>query len=205
MKLLARFFNSIIYMKLSKLIPTAGLVILTLLGCKTTKSKPDNFMPSSELKTLHDFKMISIDGNEIDLSIYKGKKVLIVNVASECGFTPQYKGLEELYEKYSDKLVILGFPANNFGGQEPGSNDDIKSFCEKNYGVTFPMFSKISVAGDDQHPLYQWLSKKELNGWNDDAPSWNFCKYLVDENGSLIKFYSSRVKPLSEEITSQLN
>jgi glutathione peroxidase len=192
-------------MNLSKLISTAGLIILTLLGCKTTKSKPENFMLSSEFKTLYDFKMTSIDGNEIDFSIYKGKKVLIVNVASECGYTPQYKDLQALYEKYGDKLVILGFPANNFGGQEPGSDEEIKGFCQKNYGVTFPMFSKISVTGDDQHPLYQWLSKKELNGWNDKSPGWNFCKYLIDENGNLLKFYSSKVKPLDEEITSQLN
>jgi glutathione peroxidase len=155
-------------------------------------------------KSIYDFKIKSIDGKEIDFSKYKGKKLLIVNVASKCGYTPQYKDLQELNTKYGDKVTILGFPANNFMGQEPGNNDEIKGFCEKNYGVTFQLFEKISVKGSDIHPLYQWLSKKELNGWNDKAPSWNFCKYLVNENGELVKFFPSSVVPTSEEITSLL-
>ncbi|MCI0448840.1 MAG: glutathione peroxidase [Chlorobi bacterium] len=149
-------------------------------------------------------KIKSIDGAEVDFSQYKGKKVLIVNVASECGYTPQYEDLQKLYEANKDKLVILGFPANNFGGQEPGTNEEIKSFCQKNYGVTFPMFEKISVTGDEQHPLYKWLTNSELNGWNSQAPVWNFCKYLIDETGGLVKYYSMKVKPFDEEITSQL-
>ncbi len=177
---------------------------LSVLGCKQIKTRPENQLTTQEQKTLFDFTAKSIDGKDISLSSYKGKKVLIVNVASECGYTPQYKGLEELYEKYKDKLVVLGFPANNFGRQEPGTNGEIKKFCEDKYSVTFPMFEKISVKGADRSDLYKWLTSKELNGWNDSAPSWNFCKYLVDENGRLMKFYSSAVEPMSDEIVSQL-
>lgn len=154
--------------------------------------------------SVHDFTLTSIDGKEVALSSFKGKKLLIVNVASKCGYTRQYKDLQALYSKHGDKVVVLGFPANNFGGQEPGSNADIKGFCEKNYSVTFPMFSKISVKGSDCHPLYQFLSKKEQNGLVDEAPSWNFGKYLVDENGKVLKYFSSSVNPLDKEITDLL-
>ena len=154
-------------------------------------------------KTLHDFKVKTIDGAEFDLSQLKGKKVLVVNTASECGFTPQYKELQELYAKYGgDKFTIIGFPANNFGGQEPGSNADIKSFCTKNYGVTFLMMEKISVKGDDMNPLYQWLTKKELNGVEDAEVKWNFHKFLIDENGKWVRSVSTRVKPMSDEIVN---
>lgn len=155
-------------------------------------------------KTVHDFKMKTIDGKEVSLSSFKGKKLLIVNVASECGNTPQYAELEELSKKYSDKLVVLGFPANNFGAQEPGSNAEIQTFCKKNYGVTFPLFEKISVKGKDQHPLYQFLSNKEMNGVVGNAPNWNFSKYLVDENGKVLKYFADSVHPLSPEITNLL-
>lgn len=154
--------------------------------------------------SVHDFTMKNIDGKEVSLSKYKGKKMLIVNVASECGYTPQYKELEELYKTHSEKLVVLGFPANNFGGQEPGSNLEIKSFCQKNYSVTFPMFEKISVKGKDMNPLYVFLSSKDQNGTVNEAPKWNFSKYLIDENGKVIKFFPSSVKPGSKEITSLL-
>jgi glutathione peroxidase len=153
-------------------------------------------------KSFYDFKMKDIDGNDVDFNQYKGKKVLVVNVASKCGYTPQYAELQELNEKYGDQIAILGFPANNFGGQEPGSNEDIKQFCTENYGVTFQMFDKISVKGVDKHSLYRWLSDKDLNGWNDKEPSWNFCKYFIDENGQLKKFFPSSVKPMDEEIIS---
>jgi glutathione peroxidase len=175
-----------------------------VLGCKEIKSKPEGNMTVEPKKSFYDFKLKAIDGKEIDFGAYKGKKVLLVNVASKCGYTPQYEELEKLYKEYGDKVVILGFPANNFGGQEPGSNEEIQSFCQLNYGVTFQMFEKVSVKGDDQCELYQWLSKKELNGWNDEAPTWNFCKYLVNEKGELVKFYSSAVKPLSDEILKEL-
>lgn len=148
--------------------------------------------------------MKDIDGNEIDFNRYKGKKVLIVNVASECGNTPQYADLEKLHEQYGDKVTVLGFPANNFGSQEPGSNSDIKTFCKKNYEVKFTMFSKISVKGDDADPLYQWLADKSKNGWNDKQPNWNFAKYLVDENGQLIAFFPAKTNPLSEDILSKI-
>lgn len=154
--------------------------------------------------SIYDFKMKTLDGKEISLSQFKGKKLLIVNVASECGYTPQYKNLQALHEQYGNKLVVIGFPANNFGGQEPGTSNEIKNFCTKNYGVSFQMMEKISVKGSDMHPLYKWLSTKEQNGVCGDAPSWNFCKYLVDENGKVIKYFNSKVDPLSKDITSLL-
>lgn len=184
--------------------------VLSFLGCKQVKSKPDN-INMSDKSTFYEFleanpnaKVKSIDGKEVDYTQFKGKKVLIVNTASECGYTPQYEDLEKLYQTYKDKLIILGFPANNFGGQEPGSNEEIKEFCKSKYSVTFPMFEKISVLGDDIAPLYKWLTSKDMNGWNEQQPKWNFNKYLLDENGNLIKYYSSAVKPMSDDIVSQL-
>jgi glutathione peroxidase len=152
--------------------------------------------------SFYDFKMKDLDGKEVDFSQYKGKKIMIVNVASKCGYTKQYAALQELNEKYGDKIAILAFPANNFGGQEPGSNEEIKEFCTANYGVTFPVFEKLSVKGFDKHPLYRWLSDPKMNGWNDEEPSWNFCKYILDEKGELVKFLPSSVTPLDEEILS---
>lgn len=162
------------------------------------------FICMNAQNTFFDYTVNDINGTAVSMSKYKGKKLLIVNVASQCGYTPQYKDLQKLYESYGDKLVVMGFPANNFGSQEPGTNTEIKNFCTKNYGVTFPMFEKISVKGNDIHPLYKWLTTKELNGWNSDAPTWNFCKYLIDENGKLLKFYKSGVSPLSDEIIKYL-
>lgn len=154
-------------------------------------------------KSFHDFRLTTLNGGEFDFQLLKGKKVLLVNVATYCGYTSQYAELQTLSEQYADKLIVLGFPSNSFL-QEPFGNDSINSFCKKNYGVTFPMFQKISVKGKGQHPLYQWLSKKEFNGWNDQAPTWNFCKYLVDEEGKLLKFFGANTKPLSKEITDLL-
>ncbi len=173
-------------------------------GKNDIKSKPLNNDTMSGNNKFYDFKMKSIDGEIIEFSKYKGKKVLIVNTASECGYTKQYKDLEELNKKYGDKVVILGFPSNNFGGQEPGSNEEIASFCEKNYGVTFQLFEKVEVLGNEACDLYKWLSTKSENGWNNQAPKWNFNKYLIDENGQLIKYFASGVNPMSEEITSLL-
>jgi len=180
------------------------LAVTLLVACTRIESRPDNLPTQMNKSSFYDFKMKSIDGNEIDFSGFKGKKVLIVNTASECGFTPQYEDLENLNKKYGDKVTIIGFPANNFGGQEPGSNSEIKTFCSKNYGVGFLMMEKISVKGNDVSPLFKWLSSKDENGWNNEAPNWNFCKYLVDENGNLIKFYSSKVNPMSDEIVTML-
>jgi glutathione peroxidase len=156
-------------------------------------------------KSFYDFKMKDLNGKEVDFSSFKGKKIMVVNVASKCGYTPQYEALQKLYEANSDKLVILGFPANNFGGQEPGSNEEIQSFCSENYGVTFPMFEKISVKGFDKDPLYRWLSDASMNGWNNEEPSWNFCKYILDEKGELIKFLPSKVAPLDQQILDIIN
>ena len=155
-------------------------------------------------ESIYDFKMKSIDGSTIDFSTYKGKKLLIVNVASKCGYTPQYEDLQKLHELYGNKVTILGFPANNFGKQEPGTNDEIALFCSENYGVTFQMFEKISVKGDDMAPLYHWLSEEKYNGWNNEAPGWNFCKYLVNEKGELVAFYPSKVEPLSDDIIAKI-
>lgn len=170
--------------------------------------------------SIYDFKVSGLDGNDIDFSAFKGKKIMIVNTASQCGNTPQYKELEALYEKYKDRLVIVGFPANNFGQQEPGSNTEIKEFCTKNYGVTFPMAEKVSVKGEDICPLYKWLvdqSKelsKTINGtsskelvWKrylQNPVDWNFTKFLLDENGKLIAVFHNKVNPMSEEVLGYL-
>jgi len=155
-------------------------------------------------ETIYQFKVTSLDGGTIDFSKFKGKKILVVNTASKCGFTPQYAQLEELYKKYENKLIIVGFPANNFGSQEPGTNDEIKSFCTKNYGVTFPMAAKVSVKGDDIAPIYKWLTTKAENGVMDADIKWNFTKFLLDEDGVLIAKFDSKVKPLSDEILAYL-
>ncbi|MFN9782463.1 MAG: glutathione peroxidase [Sphingobacteriales bacterium] len=154
--------------------------------------------------SVYDFKVPSLSGDTIDFSKYKGKYLLIVNTASQCGYTKQYADLEKLYEGNKDKLVIVGFPANNFGGQEPGSNAEIKEFCQKNYGVTFPMAEKVSVKGSDIHPLFQYLTSKEKNGVQDAEIKWNFTKFLLDKNGKLIAVFPSAVNPTSEEITKHL-
>ncbi|MBX3257322.1 MAG: glutathione peroxidase [Chitinophagaceae bacterium] len=155
--------------------------------------------------SIYDFKVESLEGGSMDLSKYKGKKVLIVNTASKCGYTPQYKDLEKLYEEKKDQLVIIGFPANNFRGQEPGTNAEIKEFCQKNYGVTFPMAAKVSVKGNDIHPLFKYLTEEAEKKGIEDPIKWNFTKFLVDENGKLITVFSSKVNPLSEEISKYLN
>lgn len=155
--------------------------------------------------SIYQYQATAIDGTEIDFSQFKGKKLLIVNTASKCGFTPQYEDLQKLHEQFGEKITILGFPSNNFMGQEPGSNDEIAEFCQLNYGVTFQMFSKVDVKGKNQHPIYKWLSKSELNSWNDQSPSWNFCKYLIDEEGKLVKFFKSGTNPLDPEIISFIN
>jgi glutathione peroxidase len=152
-------------------------------------------------KTLYDFKVKDIDGKDFDLSSLKGKKVLIVNTASQCGNTPQYADLEKLYTEYANKnFVIIGFPANNFGSQEPGTNAEIKTFCTANYQVTFPMMSKISVKGDDMDPLYKWLTQKKLNGVKDSEVTWNFQKYMIDTDGNLVDYVNPKDKPYSDKI-----
>jgi glutathione peroxidase len=161
---------------------------------------PATFTPAS----VHKFKVTDIDGGSINFASFKGKKILIVNVASKCGFTPQYAELEKLYETYKDKLVVVGFPANNFNSQEPGTNAEIKSFCTGKYNVTFPMAAKISVKGDDIAPIYDWLTHKDLNGVMDATITWNFNKFLLDENGKLIAKFDSKVTPMDPKITDYL-
>lgn len=159
---------------------------------------------SAQHNNIYDFKVKALDGGIIDFAKFKGKKILIVNTASKCGLTPQYEGLEQLHKKYGDHLVIVGFPANNFMKQEPGSDQEIASFCQKNYGVQFLMASKISVKGKDQHPIYTWLTQKRYNKFKDSKVKWNFQKYLLDEEGKLIAVIAPSTKPMSEKITSKL-
>lgn len=150
--------------------------------------------------SVYDYKLRTIKGEELDLSKFKGKKILLVNTASECGFTPQYKQLQELYENFKDKVVVIGIPCDDFGGQEPGSESQIEQFCEVNFGVTFPLTAKVKILGPEIHPLYQFLTQQTLNGYRDSEVKWNFQKYLIDENGKLIKIFSAPTDPLSEDV-----
>lgn len=163
-------------------------------------------MGLSAQNNFHDFVVKDISGNDFEMKKLEGKKVLVVNTASKCGFTPQYEQLQELYDQYKEKgLVIIGFPANNFAKQEPGSNSEIQEFCTANYGVTFPMMSKISVKGKDIHPLYSWLTSKEKNNLEDSSVRWNFQKYLLDENGKLLAHFSPKTKPFDSKILDLLD
>lgn len=142
------------------------------------------------------FALNTLNGKEtISLERYRGRKILLINLASRCGYTPQYADWQQFHETCGDRIIVLGFPANNFLWQEPGNAAQIEQFCQLNYGVTFPLFEKINVVGNSQHPLYQWLSRPEHNGWNDQAPTWNFCKYLLDEEGELTHFFGPNIKP----------
>ncbi len=167
---------------------------------ETSKSKTQELMGT----TIYNYKVEGLEGGEINFADFKGKKILIVNTASECGFTKQYADLEQLYKDYKDKLVIIGFPANNFGGQEPGTNEEIGAFCQRNYGVTFPMAAKVSVKGDDIAPIFKYLTEKELNGVKNSTILWNFTKFLIDENGRLIDTFISTTKPTDEAIIKYL-
>ena len=158
-------------------------------------------MIQAQTNSIHQFKVKDINGDEFDMSSLKGKKVLIVNVASKCGLTPQYEQLQELYDKYKDRnFIIIGFPANDFANQEPGTTSEIKAFCTENYGVTFPMMDKLSTKGKDQSPIYEWLTHKSKNGVLDSKVSWNFQKYMIDEDGKLVDFVSPKESPMSEKI-----
>lgn len=181
-----------------------------ILSCMSQVNNKTIVMPETKTvtgvtaKSIYDFKAEALEGGTIDFSMFKGKKILIVNTASECGYTKQYEGLQKLYDTYKEKLVIVGFPANNFGGQEPGNNETIAAFCKKNYGVTFPMAAKVSVTGNDIAPIFKWLTSKTENGVMDAEIKWNFGKFLLDEKGNLMQYYPSKVTPMSEEITSKL-
>ncbi len=157
------------------------------------------------LTGIHDFKLKTLDGKPMDMAQFKGKKMLIVNTASKCGYTKQYADLQELHEKFGSKITVVGFPANNFGGQEPGSNEEIASFCKKNFGVSFPMAEKVSVKGSDIHPLFKYLTEEAGKMGVKEPIKWNFTKFLIDENGKLLEVFPSGVKPTDEAITKYLN
>ncbi len=181
-----------------------GLITSIILSVFFINETNLNNTAMSTQPSLYDISINSITGEPINLSDFKGKKILFVNTASECGFTGQYEGLEKIHQTYKDKLVVIGLPCNQFGGQEPGTLTEIQTFCKQNYGVTFLMTEKIDVKGKNQHPLYAWLTKKELNGVKSSSVKWNFQKYLIDENGKYIDFYYSLTKPMSSKITKQL-
>ncbi len=157
------------------------------------------------LNAIHPYEMDKIDGGKVRFSDFKGKKLMVVNVASRCGYTSQYQQLEELYQAFKEKLVIVGIPSNDFGGQEPGSNEDIASFCQSNYGISFLMTAKVSITGPKAHPVYQWLTMKEYNAVLDSEVKWNFNKFLIDEEGRLLKWLPSSVSPLDPEVIDWLS
>lgn len=164
-----------------------------------------SMMAFSQKTDFYDFKVKTLEGKDFDFASLKGKKVMVVNTASKCGNTPQYKQLEAIYEKYKDELVIIGFPANNFGHQEPGTAEEIRKFCNEKYGITFPLMQKISVKGNDMSPVYKWLTSKSLNGVKDSEVTWNFQKYLIDENGKLVDVLDPKTKPDSDKVLSWLS
>ena len=178
-------------------------ILMFFSSCLGINSDVKNRPTSSTSKpstSIYDIEIVTIDGKPFDLQTLKGKKILIVNTASKCGYTPQYEELQELHTLHGDSVVILGFPCNDFGSQESGTESEIATFCTKNYGVTFQMFEKVHVKGDEQHALYKWLTTPALNGWNKDAPGWNFCKYLISEDGELLNYFGSGVKPMSKTV-----
>lgn len=183
------------------------IILLALLGITVVsaakrrgQSEPRIAVPDS----FYELTVAGIDGETIQMSDFRGKYVMCVNVASKCGFTPQYKGLQALYEQYQDKLVVIGFPCNQFLMQEPGSEEQIASFCELNYGVTFPLTEKIKVKGSDQHPVYAWLTQQKYNGVSDATVSWNFNKFLISPEGKWLAHFPSKVEPMSEEVVERL-
>ena len=183
------------------------LFLLTaLVAC--TNAKPHNETMETATrdttKTIYNINVKSIDGKTVDLSQYKGKKILIVNTASECGYTSQYEDLEKLSQQYKDKLVVIGFPSNDFGGQEPGSAEEIQQFCTSKYNVTFPLMEKVNIKSDPVSPVYAWLTTKAMNGVEDADVKWNFNKFLIDENGHYVAHYLSKVKPYDEELISAI-
>ncbi len=188
---------------MNKLNNIPSIVLIIILIASTSCNSPSQ-ADSASTKSVYDIPLKAIDGKEIDLNDFNGKKILFVNVASKCGFTPQYEKLQELHAKYSDKLVVIGLPCNQFMNQEPGTHDEIVQFCKVNYGVTFQLTEKINVKGENQHPLYAWLTKKEFNGVKDSEVKWNFQKYLVDEKGNFIEVFYSATSPMSDKILEHL-
>ena len=184
-------------------LPFLGWILGT--ACTSQSSIPADVLAAQASISFYDLTVEDIDGGLLKMADFKGKHVLCVNVASRCGYTPQYEDLQALFEKYQDKLVIIGFPCNQFMGQEPGEDAVIKSFCQKNYGVSFPLTTKIDVKGSNQHPVYQWLTNQEVDGESRHSVKWNFHKFLVNPEGKLVGVYPSKVNPMSEEITSVIS
>jgi glutathione peroxidase len=188
---------------------TIGIVTLASMAffsrnlIKNIISKKQTILLSTNVNnykgSFYDFTVNDLSGKPTSLKDFQGKTVILINVASKCGFTPQYADWQKFHEEHGDKVVVLGFPANDFMSQEPGSSEEIAEFCQKNYGVTFRMFEKVNVTGKDKAPLYDWLSKKELNGWNNQEPTWNFCKYLINKEGKLTHFFESKITPNNPE------
>lgn len=177
------------------------LSTLLLSNCSSKKTTPSTSMNDNTQTSFYDLSVLALNGiDTINFSDFKGKKILLVNVASKCGYTPQYEGLQKLYEENKDSLIIIGFPCNQFGSQEPGSSETIASFCSLNYGVEFPLSTKINVKGDSIHPIYNWLTNKQLNGVGDYSVSWNFNKFLISEEGKLISYFGTKVKPYDKEL-----
>ncbi len=190
-----------------KLLASGAMALMT--GCFFGKSKTVDAQTAKESnpnESIYNIKIMQLDEKTaLDLSQYKGKKILFVNTASECGFTPQYEDLQKLQDKYPEKLVVIGSPCNQFGGQEPGNSDQIATFCKKNFGVTFMLTQKLDVKGTNQHPLFQWLTSKSKNGVLDSEVKWNFNKFLVDENGKLVAYFASTTGPMSSDITKLID
>ena len=187
---------------LMKIMITVPIFVMFLWSFNNSSNNPEKRIQT--ITSIYDHKVKLLNNEEIDLNDYRGKKILIVNVASNCGYTNQYNDLQELYETHGDVVEILGFPCNDFGSQEPGSSSEIENFCRVNYGVTFAIAQKINIKGKNMHPIYKWLTDKSKNGWNTSKPVWNFSKYLIDENGNLKKFYRSGVNPMSKEIIADI-
>lgn len=190
-------------MAMKKLTTLISLVVGLLLGCQHKVIEKPESEPMENRPNIYRFKVKDLSGKDFDFATLKGKKIMIVNTASKCGLTPQYKDLQALYEKYKDQnFVIVGFPANDFMSQEPGTNEEIAEFCQVNYGVTFPMMSKISVKGKDMAPIYEFLTQERLNGFADSEVEWNFQKYLINAEGQLEKVVGPRITPMDKEIVS---
>mgnify|MGYP003583581792 FL=1 len=186
-----------------------AFAFLSCLACQQNQAQEKNAKTATQKnktmtkETIYQFKVKDLEGNDFDFASLKGKKILVVNTASKCGLTPQYKDLQAIYDQYKDKnFVIVGFPANNFASQEPGTNEEIGAFCERNYGVTFPMMAKISVKGDDMDAVYKFLTQKAKNGLQDSEVEWNFQKYLINENGELVKVFAPKTLPTDPEIVN---
>jgi glutathione peroxidase len=190
------------HFKMMKLMMILSFIASFIPGCRYSNS---NGNKTKAPISFYNLSFVSLTGETVKMSSFKGKKIIIVNVASRCGFTPQYGEFEKVQQKYKDKIQIIGFPCNQFGMQEPGSANEIKEFCSSNYGVTFPISEKVKVKGNNKSPVYEWLTNKNLNGWNSTAPSWNFCKYIISEEGDLMAFFSSKVLPNDKEIETLIN